>query len=297
MKECEGEPALKRAIVVLGLWLSACAIPSPTTDLPTLPPPSAQAAPCDPPLAIPPGLVASVRAQFDDARTGPAPAKAPADILAYQKMQAAQLIRDWPNLCNFRGDNFALAQLPADPRRVVFIGDSITQNWLLADPDFFATSLVNRGISGQTTPQMLIRFRADVIALHPVAVHILAGVNDIAGNTGPSTLGAIEDNLAAMVEIARANGVRVILASLLPADGFTWAPQARPANEIRALNAWIRDYAARGHLTYVDYYTSMATTAGGLKPELTLDGVHPNKPGYDLMEPITRTAIAAALAH
>ena len=222
---------------------------------------------------------------------------APADILAYQKMQAAQLIRDWPSLCNFRGDNFALSQLPADPRRVVFMGDSITQNWLLADPGFFATSLVNRGISGQTTPQMLIRFRADVIALHPAAVHLLAGVNDIAGNTGPSTLGAIEDNLAAMVEIARANGVRVILASPLPADAFNWAPQARPANEIRALNTWIKDYAVRNHLTYADYYTSMATTAGGLKPELTLDGVHPNKRGYDLMEPITRTAIAATLAH
>jgi acyl-CoA thioesterase I len=284
---------MKRLIVILGLCLSACATASHQTALPTLVPPAALAPPCDPPLEIPPGLVASVRAQFDDARTGPAPAMAPADIAAYQKMQTTQQQRDWPNLCNFRADNLALSKLPADPRRVVFMGDSITQNWLLAHPDFFATTLVNRGISGQTTPQMLIRFRADVIALHPAAVHILAGVNDIAGNTGPSTLSAIEDNIAAMAEIARANGVRVILASPLPADAFNWAPKARPANDIRTLNSWIKDYAARNHIAYADYYTPMATQSGGLKPELTLDGVHPNKRGYELMEPIARAAVAA----
>ncbi len=284
---------MKRLIVILGLCLSGCATAPQQTAVPTSASPAALAPPCDPPLAILPGLVASVRAQFDDGRTGPSPVMAPGDIAACQTMQATQQKRDWSNLCNFRADNLALARLPADPRRVVFMGDSITQNWLLAHPDFFANHLVNRGISGQTTPQMLIRFRADVIALHPAAVHILAGVNDIAGNTGPSTLAAIEGNIAGMVEIARANGVRVILASPLPADGFSWAPTARPATDIRALNSWIRDYAARNHIAYADYYTPMATPSGGLKPELTLDGVHPNKRGYELMEPIARTAIAA----
>jgi lysophospholipase L1-like esterase len=282
----------------VSLFFAACGLLSPATARTPAALPAANAPPCDPPLETPPSLLAAVRAQFDEANAGKAPAApaAPpaADLAAYQKMQAEQQKRDWSNLCKFRADNLALSRKPADPQRVVFMGDSITQNWLLAHGDFFATHFVNRGISGQTTPQMLVRFRADVIALHPAAVHILAGVNDIAGNTGPSTLSAIEDNIMAMVEIARANKVRVILASPLPTDTFNWAPKIKPADDIRAYNAWLKDYAARNKLTYVDYYTPMATASGGLKPDLALDGVHPNKKGYDVMEPLARAAIAAA---
>ncbi len=220
---------------------------------------------------------------------------APADIAAYQKMEAQQKVRDWPNLCRYRAMNAVLAHEPATERRVIFMGDSITENWGLADPDFFTDGIVDRGISGQTTPQMLIRFRADVINLHPAAVHIMAGTNDIAGNTGPSTLAAIEDNLASMVEIARANNIRIILAATPPAKMFSWAPAIHPAEQIRALNTWIRTYAKAHDLTYADYYAPLATDDGAMSPDLTLDGVHPNRQGYRVMAPVARAAIASAL--
>jgi lysophospholipase L1-like esterase len=250
--------------------------------------------PCNPPLVVPASIIASVRAQFDTPGA-PRPAVPPEDMAAYQKMQAEQGKTDWAATCYFRAENAALAaqSVPAD--RIVFMGDSITQLWGLAEPQDFGASRVNRGISGQTTPQMLIRFKQDVLALKPKAVHILAGINDIAGNTGPTTLEDIENNIASMVELAKAHGVQVILATPLPAGKFTWAPQLTPGPQVIQYAEWVRRYAAEQNLVLADYYPVLTTPDGSMKPELGPDGVHPNKAGYALMRPITQAAIAEAL--
>ena len=152
---------------------------------------------------------------------------------------------------------------------------------------------VNRGISGQTTEQMVVRFRQDVINLHPQAVVILAGTNDIAGNTGPETQAMIEDNFRSMVDLARANNIRVVLASVLPAAAYPWKPSAGdPAEKIRALNDWLKSYAASQNITYLDYYSAMAGPDGGMKPGISIDGVHPNAAGYAIMEPLAEKALA-----
>jgi lysophospholipase L1-like esterase len=189
-----------------------------------------------------------------------------------------------------------------DEERVVFFGDSITDSWKLADY-FAGKPYVNRGIGGQTTPQMLIRFRPDVIALKPKVVVLLAGTNDIAGNTGPMTLQAIEDNLTSMAELARANGIRVVLASLLPVsdyeknrDGKPIIQTARrPPDQIKTLNEWIKRYVAENGLTYLDYYSATVDEKGFLKDELSEDGLHPNSKGYEVMAPLAAQAVASAL--
>jgi lysophospholipase L1-like esterase len=196
---------------------------------------------------------------------------------------------DWAGLCRFEQANAAAA--PGSVR-VVFIGDSITENWLLADPDFFAGGIVNRGISAQTSAQMLVRFRADVVSLHPAAVHILAGTNDVAGNGGPTSPADFQNNIESMVELARANGIQVILGSIPPAGAFSWRPTLQPAARIVALNQWLRGYAARNHLTYVDYHTALKGSAGELKATLGNDGVHPNRDGYVLMRRLAQSAIS-----
>jgi lysophospholipase L1-like esterase len=212
-----------------------------------------------------------------------------------QSQQLAQLktqLEDWAQLGRYRAADEAL---PAtELGRVVFYGDSITDFWVRDGGKFFpGKPYVNRGISGQTTPQMLVRFRQDVVALHPEAVVILAGTNDIAGNTGPSTQEMIEDNFKSMTEIAKANGIRVILASVTPAAKYLWRPEiADPAGKIEALNAWIKSYCAQEKLTYLDYWTAMAGPDGGMKPGISLDGVHPNAAGYAMMEPLAEAAIA-----
>lgn len=180
---------------------------------------------------------------------------------------------------------------------MVFYGNSITEAWA----PHFATLFpdrpyVGRGISGQTTPQMLVRFRQDVIALQPAVVVILAGTNDIAGNTGPSTLAMIGDNLVSMVELARANGIRVVLSSVLPAYDYPWRPGLEPAAKITALNAWMRHYASAHDVVYLDYHTAMADERQGLRAALTDDGVHPNAAGYRVMAPLAERAIADALS-
>jgi len=154
---------------------------------------------------------------------------------------------------------------------------------------------IGRGIGGQTTPQMLVRFRQDVIALKPKAVVILAGTNDIAGNTGPATLEMIENNLTSMAELAKANGIRVVLASVLPVYVYTWKPNLRPAQTIVALNAWMKEYARTHGAIYLDYHSAMADERLGLKKELSTDGVHPNEAGYRVMAPLTESAIREAL--
>ena len=179
---------------------------------------------------------------------------------------------------------------------MVFYGNSITAYWAPLFATLFpGKPYVGRGISGQTTPQMLVRFRQDVIALQPAAVVILAGTNDIAGNTGPATLEMIEDNLVSMVELAQANGIRVVLASVLPVSDYPWKRGLEPAPKIVALNAWMKRYAAAHDVVYLDFHSAMADAQMGLRPELSQDGVHPNEAGYRVMAPLAETAIAAAL--
>ena len=175
------------------------------------------------------------------------------------------------------------------------MGNSITEGWVKTYPEFFSDHYVNRGISGQTTPQMLIRFRADVIDLKPAAVVILAGTNDIAGNTGPSTLEMIMDNLKSMTEIAKSNGIKVVLCSVLPAYDYSWRPGKEPNIKIPALNKMIKRYARKNGVIYVDYFSAMVDDKNGMKEELTNDGVHPTAAGYDVMQPIIEKAIKKAL--
>lgn len=205
--------------------------------------------------------------------------------------------QDWPNLARYREADAALGAPAPGVQRVVFMGDSITDSWAAHFPTLFpGKPYVGRGISGQTTPQMLVRFRQDVIALHPAVVVILAGINDIAGNTGPSTLEMIEDNLTSMVELARANGIRVVLSSVLPADKLPWRPAIDPVAKVKALNQWIEAYASAHGIVYLDYYSAMNDGHDGLKAELRHDAVHPNDAGYAVMAPLAEKAIARALA-
>jgi lysophospholipase L1-like esterase len=171
------------------------------------------------------------------------------------------------------------------------MGDSITDTWIGADAALFTDGIVDRGISGQTTPQMLVRFREDVIALKPRAVQIMAGTNDIAGNTGASTMEIVQGNIASMADLARANGIKVIIASIPPAAAFPWSKDKQPAPQIRALNGWLKSYAAKNGFTYVDYYTALATPEGAMKPGLASDGVHPTPAGYAVMRPLALAAI------
>ena len=204
--------------------------------------------------------------------------------------------QDWPNLERFRAENAALGIPAKGENRVVFMGNSITQGFKEKRAEFFTVHpYINRGISGQTTPQMLIRFRQDVIALHPKVVVILAGTNDIAGNTGPSTLEMIEDNLASMAELANANGIKVVLSSVLPVLDYPWKKGQEPAEKIVTLNAWIKAYCEKKRFIYLDYFTPMADERHGMKAELTYDGVHANVAGYKVMEPLVEAAIQQAL--
>lgn len=203
---------------------------------------------------------------------------------------------DWADLSRYKEENLKIGLPAFDENRVVFMGNSITEGWSNANPDFFVDrSYINRGISGQTTPQMLVRFRPDVVNLKPKVVVILAGTNDIAGNTGPSTLEMIEDNIASMIEISKANNIKVILCSVLPAYDYSWKPGIEPAQKIVDLNKWIKDYSNQSKIIFVDYFTPMADERNGLKKEYSGDGVHPNLAGYKVMEPLVEKAIAEAL--
>ena len=207
-----------------------------------------------------------------------------------------RLHTDWAWLARYREDNAKIGRPRAGERRVVFMGNSITEGWSRYFPQMFPNKpYVDRGISGQTTPQMLVRFRQDVIALKPRVVVILAGINDIAGNTGPSSLEMIEDNLASMTQLAKANGIRVVLSSVLPAYDFPWRPGLEPAPKVQALNAWLKDFAKREKVVYLDYYSALADARGGLRADLGSDGVHPNEAGYRIMAPLAEAAIARAL--
>ncbi|MGH9682974.1 MAG: SGNH/GDSL hydrolase family protein [Candidatus Acidiferrales bacterium] len=244
------------------------------------------------------------------ATTTPAQDQKPAEqppaaeqLIPCQKSQLEQTLNDWAFLAKYRDADNELSPPAPSEARVVFMGDSITEGWgqegTPTSPDraefFPGKPYVNRGISGQTTPQMLVRFRQDVIDLKPKVVVLLAGTNDIAENTGKTTPREIENNIASMSDLARANGIRPVLCSVLPANDFPWHHGLEPAPKIKALNAWIKEYAAKNGFVYVDYYSSMANSEGGLRAEISPDGVHPNKAGYEIMAPLVEAGIAEAL--
>ena len=246
------------------------------------------------------GVLASVlaRAPLAAQSSGPAPPRPAARQTAERRRAVAQdrLRTDWAYLARYRDENARLGPPKPGERRVVFLGNSITEGWARYFGAMFpGKPYVGRGIGGQTTPQMLVRFRQDVIALQPAVVVILAGTNDIAGNTGPATLEMIQDNLASMAELAKANGIRVVLSSVLPVYDYPWKRGLEPAPKIVALNAWMKDYAAKHGAVYLDYHSAMADERQGLRRGLGDDGVHPNEAGYRVMAPLAERAIAEAL--
>ncbi|UKE46167.1 SGNH/GDSL hydrolase family protein [Xanthomonas cerealis] len=224
--------------------------------------------------------------------------QAPDTVPAQQVAELQQRLLDWAQLGCYRADNAALAAPAAGEQRVVFYGDSITDAWgRMQGTTFFpGKPYVNRGISGQTTAQMLVRFRQDVIDLKPAAVVILAGTNDLAGNTGLVTQRMIEDNLRSMAELAQANHIKLVLASVLPVSDYPWRPGLQPAEKIRALNAWIAQYAHSHGAVYLDYHSKLRNRQGGMDKALAYDGVHPTVAGYAVMAPLAQQALERALA-
>jgi lysophospholipase L1-like esterase len=233
-----------------------------------------------------------------------APAAAPATTAsghpadAYWIEHDKQLLNDFGGLAKYKEGDLKLPAPAPGEDRVVFMGDSITEGWHFDGPEgsFPEKPYVNRGISGQTSPQMLVRFRQDVIELQPKVVVILAGTNDIAGNTGPMTLDETEDNIASMADLATANRIRVVLCSVLPAFDYAWRPGLEPAPKIVALNAWIKSYAAEKGYVYVDYHSAMKDQRDGLPATFSKDGVHPLPAGYAVMAPLAEAGIKSALA-
>lgn len=222
-------------------------------------------------------------------------------LIAFMNNNAQEIVtagggtlKDWAHLNKYEKENEQLKKIN-EPNRVVFMGNSITEGWSNFDKDFFINNpFVNRGIGGQTSPQMLVRFKPDVVNLNPKAVVIMAGTNDIAGNTGPILLENTADNIISMAEIAKANNIKVYICSTLPAIDFLWSPGLEPAPKVIKLNTILKDYCTKNNITYVDYYSSMVDDEGGLKvPEYTAanDLVHPNLAGYKVMEKIILSAL------
>jgi len=205
--------------------------------------------------------------------------------------------QDWANLKRYQKENDSIKAVKNNSNRIVFMGNSITEGWNQHHPEFFENkSYINRGIGGQTTPQMLIRFKQDVVDLKPKVVVILAGTNDIAGNTGSSTIKMIVDNISSMAEIAKTNNIKVIIASVHPAFDYPWRKGLKPNEKIPALNKLLKSYATKNKIVYLDYFTVMNDGKNGLKTAYTFDGVHPNKKGYQVMAPLAEAAIQKALS-
>ncbi len=229
-------------------------------------------------------------------QTAPATTASGHPLNAYWTAHDKQLLTDFGWLARYKEADVKLGAPAAGENRVVFMGDSITEGWHFDEPSGFpGKGYINRGISGQTSPQMLVRFRQDVIELEPKVVVILAGTNDIAGNTGPMTLEPTADNLRDMAERAAANHNRVVLCSVTPAYDYPWQPGLEPAPKIDALNAWMTNYAAEKGFVYVDYHSAMKDARDGLPANLSHDGVHPNAAGYAIMAPLAEAGIAKAL--
>ena len=272
------------ASVFLGVPIAALAqAPMPVAEMTN--------SPCPPPPPRPPQEMLTAMLK-PGAKPLPIPAGGDEKLQEYLKKHAEDLLRDYADLCNYKSDNAAIPQ-GAHPK-TVFMGDSITEAWGVGDPSLFSLGVIDRGISGQTSPQMLVRFHQDVVALHPQAVHIMAGTNDVAGNTGPSSPDDFKNNIRAMVDLAKTNHIQVVLASILPAERFPWRPDIQPVEQIRQLNAWLRQFAGEHKLIYADYYSALTTTSGAFRPELSNDGVHPNSDGYAAMRPIAEAALRKA---
>jgi len=204
--------------------------------------------------------------------------------------------KDWPGIRRYEKANAALPEPAKGEKRVVYMGDSITDFWVGNDSTFFkSNNYIDRGISGQTTGQMLLRFREDVINLKPAAVIILAGINDIAENNGPEKLEEIFGNIVSMAELARVNKIKVVISSVLPDAAFPWRPTIDPKEKVKALNDLLKDYSAKNNIVYLDYFTPMADANRGLPPDLAKDGIHPTLAGYKIMEPLAKKAIDQAL--
>jgi lysophospholipase L1-like esterase len=250
--------------------------------------------PCPPALEIPSGARNLLIELFID----PRPLRASdfdrlannAQFKLFSEENSLRSAGDWASRCRFHWANARARSAPVSPL-VIFIGDSITENWGLADPQLFDHGVLNRGISGQTSEQILVRFRTDVVALHPRIVHIMAGTNDIAGNTGPTSAENFKNNILSMIEIARANQIEVVLCSIPPTAAFNWRPQVDPKPWIRQLNTWLRSYAAQSHLKFVDYYPLLAGPSAEFRADLSNDGVHPNRIGYRLMRTLVEKEV------
>jgi lysophospholipase L1-like esterase len=276
------------ALVILLPSISAGDEPTASDDTP---PSSALAEnPCPPPLPMPDAMAGGLARMLNPGKLDVdlQSIYGRADVQEYLKAVQERARTDWPNLCRYRTANAALPKSV----RAVFMGDSITEFWAEADQELFSNGVVGRGISGQTSPQMLLRFFQDVVELHPRAVHIMAGTNDLAGNTGPSAVQDFKNNIMAMVELAHAHQIKVTLASIPPARIFPWKPALRPAAEIVALNKWLRSYAAANRSGYIDYYSVLVDDQGGFRADLSNDGVHPNRDGYKRMRNLALKAIA-----
>ena len=254
-------------------------------------------------LAVALALAAPLGAQ--NPTPAPAAQQTPEQVAAERQRAADERMRnDWANLTRYKAANQALGEPKPGENRVVYYGDSITDAWARLFPTLFpGKPYVGRGISGQTTPQMLVRFQPDVIALKPKVVVILAGTNDIAGNTGSMSLEAIQDNYRSMAELARASGIKVVFASILPISDYNKNAQgqqivrstARQPDKILALNKWLKDYAAANKHLYLDYFSATVDERGFLKADLANDGLHPHAEGYKLMAPLAEQAIQQAL--
>jgi lysophospholipase L1-like esterase len=221
------------------------------------------------------------------------PPEAMAKIAAMQKTALERQSTDWPNLCRYAAENAQVKTSGIRPR-VIFLGDSITENWKLGDPELFGPTVLDRGIGGQTTPQILLRFYQDVVALHPRVVHIMAGVNDIMGNTGATSDATIIYNIRAMIDIAKANGIRVVLASVTPSKTFVARPNVNLVPRITSVNRLLEKLAAEQHITFVNYVPSLSDRDNGLVAVLSNDGLHPNRDGYAIMRPLALEAISRA---
>jgi lysophospholipase L1-like esterase len=231
-------------------------------------------------------LAFTVTVAYSQTVPTPVPKPAPVD-------NSAVPVMDWPALGRYAENDRVLRREPAVPGRVVFMGDSITEGWAKQPHGLFDGRLyIGRGISGQTTPQMLLRFRPDVLEVKAETVVILAGTNDIAGNTGEESLETIEGNIASMAELGQAHKIRVVISSILPALDYSWRPHREPAEKIRTINRWLEAYCSMHGFIFLNYYPAFATPEGGMKPEYSHDGVHPTPEGFALMEKMVKQALA-----
>ncbi len=283
------QTALAPAFLWVLMWIAGAA-QALSAEADTAPTTAMVSDPCPPPLPVPEVLAHARAGALNPGPQSPSFAQLASnpDVQAYSKATEERAKSDWPNLCKYRAANAALST----PTKVVFIGDSITESWVTGDPTLFTDGVIGRGISGQTSPQILLRFFQDVIELRPQVVHIMAGTNDIAGNTGPTTEQAFKNNIIAMATLARAHHIQVALASILPASSISWKPGLKPAATIKELNSWLRSYAQKSNIRYVDYYTVLTDAQGGFKADLSNDGVHPNRDGYAAMRKLALLGIA-----